>query len=90
MRLFHCRLVTDIVVYADTVESAEELALCFEPDERHHAHVENSKQIIKPEDAPKGWMTALPYGRSDDVTVAEILGVSPGELPDGEEVEDDL
>lgn len=82
MRLYTVRVVNEFVVWADSDDSAKAVALKTERDERDQrqfAGAEVIGQIIEPKGMPQGWDTGcIPWGREDDVTIGEILGVPAG------------
>lgn len=74
-RLYAVRLVTDIVVFAESEEQAGEVARQHHPDEKRFERAEAVTPIVTAEDLPHAWDGGcIPYGRQDDVTVGEILG----------------
>lgn len=78
-RLYAVRLICDIVVFADDPDEAAKKASDHHPEERRHDRVEHVRMVVQPEDLPHKWDTGcIPYGRKDDLSIGQILGVPPG------------
>lgn len=81
MNLYAIRLTLDLVICATDEEQAKKLAtdVNIHRDERRHMELTDTRRIVGPADLPAKWDAGcLPYGRQDDVTIGEIMGVTHG------------
>ncbi len=82
MNLYKVNITIVVVVYADDPAQAEQVALKNGIHEKAFGITDPAVKIVTVDDLPFGWDTgSLPYGRADDVSIGEIIGVTKFAAP---------